>query len=78
MLAGMKPCLMKTDLFRARQDAVNAYASAVTDLARKISVATRREYELLYRVAEMGRERSQQAHDDLETHIAFHGCGDGG
>jgi hypothetical protein len=78
MLALMKPCSMKNDLFKAREDAVNAYAWAVTDLARKISVASRREYELLNRVAEMGRERSRQAHDDLETHLSFHGCGDAG
>jgi hypothetical protein len=78
MLAGMKePCSMKNDLFTARQEAADAYAGAVAELARKISVASRREYELLNQVAEMTRKRSQQAHADLETHVASHCC-DGG
>ena len=79
MLAGMKTlCSMKNDLFTARQEATNAYASAVADLARKISVASRREYELLNQVAEMARKRSQQAHADLATHMSSHGCDDAG
>jgi hypothetical protein len=67
-------CDMKNDLFIARQHAVDAYARAVADLARQLSVASRREYDLLSRVAEMARIRSQEAHTDLETHVANHGC----
>jgi hypothetical protein len=67
-------CEMKNDLFIARQHAVDAYARAVTDLARQVSVASRREYDLLSQVAEMARKRSQEAHTDLETHIANHRC----
>ena len=67
-------CQMKSDLVAAQQQAADAYARAVTDLARQISVASRREYELLNQVAEMARKRSEQAHTDLENHIAIHGC----
>lgn len=67
-------CPMRNDLFTAQQQAVDAYARAVADLARQISVASRREYELLNSVAEMAHKRSQQAHADLEAHIASHGC----
>ena len=67
-------CQMKNDLFAARQQAADAYARAVTDLARQISVASRREFELLNQVAEMARTRSQQAQTDLEIHLAFHRC----
>lgn len=67
---------MKNDLFTARQQAADAYARAVADLARRISVASRREYDLLNQVAEMARKRSQQAHADLEAHVANHGCND--
>jgi hypothetical protein len=67
-------CEMKNDLFMARQHAVDAYARAVADLARQISVASRREYDLLSQVAEMARKRSHEAHTDLESHIATHGC----
>ena len=69
-----QPCQMKNDLFAVQQQAADAYARAVADLARQISVATRREYELLNQVAEMARKRAEQAHVDLENHIAVHGC----
>ena len=67
-------CDMKNDLFVARQRAVDAYAWAVADLAKRISGASRREYELLSRVAEMARKRCQEAQAYLEAHIAGHGC----
>ena len=67
-------CQMRTDLFAAQQQAADAYARAVADFARQISVATRREYELLCQVAEMARKRAQQAHEDLENHVTIHGC----
>jgi len=69
-----QPCQMKSDLFAAQQQAADAYARAVTDLARQISVASRREYELLTQVAEMARKRAEQAHIDIENHMAVHGC----
>jgi hypothetical protein len=70
----MNDCEIKNELFIARQHAADAYARAVADLARQISVASRREYELLTQVVEMARKRSQQTHADFETHIASHGC----
>ena len=67
-------CEMKNELFAARQHAADVYARAVADFARQISVASRREYELLTQVAEMARKRSHEAQADLEAHIAIHGC----
>jgi hypothetical protein len=65
---------MKNDLFIARQQAADAYARAATDMARQISVASPREYELLNQVIEMAHKRLQQANEDLETHISLHRC----
>ena len=58
-------CEMKNELFAVRQHAADAYARAVADFARQISVASRREYELLTQVAEMARKRSHEAQADL-------------
>jgi hypothetical protein len=71
-----EPCSIKNTLQIARQEAADAYARAVADLARRIGTASHREYELLSRVAEMTRIRCQDACTDLENHIAQHGCDD--
>jgi hypothetical protein len=71
-----EPCSIKNTLLIARQEAADAYARAVADLARRIGSASDREYELLSRVAEMTRKRFQEAHTDLQNHIAQHGCDD--
>jgi Zn finger protein HypA/HybF involved in hydrogenase expression len=69
-------CSTRNTLILARQEAADAYAKAVAQLAKKIGVVSAAEYRLLSQSAEIARKRSQKAHLDLEKHIAEHGCGD--
>lgn len=71
-----EPCSIRNTLLIARQEAADAYARAVAELARQIGRASHREYELLSRVAEMNRKRFQETYTDLQDHVAQHGCDD--
>ncbi len=71
-----EPCPTKNTLFIARQEAADAYARAVAELAHNVGIASTAEYKMLSQAAERGRERSIKAHNDLEAHISKHGCDD--
>ena len=71
-----EPCPVKNTLLVARQQAADAYARAVAELARQIGRASHREYELLNRVADMNRKRFEETYTDLQAHITQHGCDD--
>ena len=71
-----EPCSTKNTLLLSRQEAADAYARAVAELAEKIGVVSAPEYRMLSLAAEIARKRSQKAHTDLETHITEHGCGE--
>ena len=69
-------CSKKDALLLARQEAADAYAKAVADLAKKIGIVSAAEYHRLSQAAEIARRMSQRAHADFEKHIIEHGCGD--
>jgi Zn finger protein HypA/HybF involved in hydrogenase expression len=71
-----EPCPTKNTLFLARQEAADAYARAVAELAHNVGIVSTAEYKLLSQAAEIARERSIKAHAALEAHISSHGCDD--
>ena len=71
-----QPCSKKDTLFLARQEAADAYAQAVADLANRIGVVSAAEYRGLRLAAEITRKQAEKAHSELEQHISEHGCDD--
>ena len=69
-------CNTKNELIRAMQQAAEVYAKSVAELSNKIGVVSAGEYRLLSETAEAARKRSQKSHQDLQRHIAEHGCGE--
>ena len=69
-------CATKNSLFVARQDAVDAYAAAVAELAHNIGAASRVQYGILRRAAQVAHQRSIDSAADLAKHIREHGCDD--
>jgi hypothetical protein len=67
-------CETKTKLLGAHQNATEFYAKAVSELARKIGVVSRTQYEKLSLAAERARKLSFEARELFEGHIAEHGC----
>ena len=76
MLSKMKEptCETKTKLLVAHQNATEFYAKAVSELARKIGVVSRTQYDKLSLAAERARKLSFEARELFEGHIAEHGC----
>jgi len=67
-------CEEKTSLLVADQEAAQAYSNAVAELAKKVGVASKDEYNKLHGATELARYRSLDAQDRLERHIEEHGC----
>ena len=71
-----EPCSKKNTLLLARDDAADAYAKAVADLAHRIGVVSAVEYRRLSLAAEIARKQAQRADMELKRHMGEHGCGD--
>jgi hypothetical protein len=69
-------CAKKDALSVARQEAADAYAKAVADLAERMGIVSAAEYRRLSQATEIARKQSHRAHADFEKHIIEHGCGD--
>jgi len=69
-------CPTKNTLFTATQEAAEAYARTVAELAHNIGVMSTAEYKMLSQAAEIARKRSIKTHAALEAHISEHGCND--
>jgi hypothetical protein len=69
-------CPTKNTLLIATQEAADAYARAVAELARNSGVGSAAEERMLSVAAELARKRSIKAHAALEAHISAHGCND--
>ena len=67
-------CEEKVQLLQEYQIASEAYALSVSDLSKKIGVASRVEYQQLRDSAATCRYHSAAARDRLDRHIAQHGC----
>jgi ABC-type transporter Mla subunit MlaD len=67
-------CEDKLRLLMAYQAATEAYSKAVSELATKIGVTRKAEYDKVNRAAEQARYASMDARDRLERHTAEHGC----
>ena len=68
------PCDVKTKLLAEYQRASAAYSKAVSDLARKVGIMSKIEYETLRVATELAAKRTRQARDHLEMHTYEHQC----
>jgi predicted negative regulator of RcsB-dependent stress response len=59
-----------------RQNAGDAYARAVAELAHNLGAGSYVAYATLRLAAQAARKESRKAQADLERHIRDHGCGD--
>lgn len=67
-------CDDKSRLIQEYQRTAEFYCAAVNNLAKKIGIVQKAEYERLSAATEKARYLSADAHDRLEHHIAKHGC----
>jgi hypothetical protein len=67
-------CHEKTRLLNEYRRATDLYSAAVRELSRKIGIVERSAYMSLNDDAENGRRLSGDARDQLERHVAQHGC----
>jgi hypothetical protein len=74
MNAEKQSCRTKTALLVEWQNAAAAYATAVSEISKRIGKASSQEYSKLSHVAEVARNRSREARANLDIHIADHGC----
>lgn len=70
----LQPCEEKKRLMQEYQRTTEIYSAAVNDLAKKMGVVLKPEYERLSAATEKARHTSADARDRLERHIAQHGC----
>src|ERR1041385_4985539 len=73
-MPSIQHCAEKVQLLQEYQKATEAYSVAVTDLAEKIGVVPKVEYDRLKKLTEICRHRSSHALDRLDRHTADHGC----
>jgi Zn finger protein HypA/HybF involved in hydrogenase expression len=71
-----EPCMIKNSLFIVRQQAADAYATAIAELAHNIGVVPTVEYATLSQAAEAARNVSRKAQANVERHMREHGCDD--
>ena len=69
-----RACEEKTRLLLEYQTTTELYSKAVAELAAKMGVVPRSEYDKLNEAAEKARHISADARDHLERHIANHHC----
>ena len=67
-------CQDKRRLLADYQNATEAYASAVAELARMIGVVAQADYGVLTVATQRARRLSASAHEALEAHLDEHGC----
>jgi hypothetical protein len=67
-------CEEKARLAAHFEETTAKFSSAVSDLRRRIGVCPKEEYELLNRIANESRVKSEHARLALEKHIADHRC----
>src|SRR5581483_1205842 len=67
-------CEEKAQLMREYQRTTELYAAAVNNLAKKMGVLLKAEYDRLNAATETARHASADARDRLQRHIAQHGC----
>jgi hypothetical protein len=67
-------CDVKRQLLTAYQKATAAYSQAVAELARKISIVSKADYNELALATQKSRRLSGDALEALEAHTDEHGC----
>jgi hypothetical protein len=67
-------CETKRDLLTKYQEATTAYSQAVAELARKIGIVKKADYDALSAAAHRARRLSATALEALEAHTDEHGC----
>ncbi len=65
-------CEKKRKLLQSYQQATRKYSDAVAELAQKIGMSSKINYDALYRLTEALRIDAAEVKQDLETHIAEH------
>jgi hypothetical protein len=67
-------CAKKAILVRAYSQAASDYGRAVEVLNARMGVLSKDEYKTKRAFAEKSRVRAEKARDELDRHIAEHGC----
>jgi hypothetical protein len=67
-------CPEKARLIAEYQKTTQEYSEAVAQLQRIMGVSLKTDYEAQYRMTEALRHDSIKAREELEQHIAIHGC----
>jgi len=68
------PCPTKTALLNEYGNATKLYADAVGELAQRIGIVQRDEYERLRMASEKFRRLSSNTLEALDAHTREHGC----
>jgi hypothetical protein len=67
-------CATKIELLAAYQIATKLYSDAIAELAQKIGIVPKAEYDDLNLAGHKARRRSANALEVLEAHTEEHGC----
>ena len=67
-------CPLKTTLLMVYEQTARAYSAAVGELNRLMGTSSKETYDALYHLAEEAQRRAAAAKQQLDEHVAEHGC----